>query len=41
MLYMPKVDFEIKKTSPSELGRDEVVINLNNIELKKISSGEL
>ncbi len=39
-LYMPEVELSIKPKELDELGSDEIVVNLGNVELKKISSGE-
>jgi len=39
-LYMPNVNLSIQTKSLDEHGCDEVIVNLGNIELKKISSGE-
>jgi len=39
-LYMPNVKLSIKTKKLDEFGLDEIEVNLNRVELKKISSGE-
>jgi len=39
-LYLENIDLKLKKREIYELGEDEVVVELQNVDLKKISTGE-